>query len=832
MGVFRQFPYSNFHEMNMDIIIKTIKNMIEEWALYHAQWDEWMEEINEDWETYQTTLTGEWDAYKILMNKAWKDMQDWITDYFDNLDVQEEINTKIVSMIQTGEFGLLVNEYIPPAVNAWLNANITEPEGVVIDTSLSVAGACADAKATGDKIKEVTNEIGDMHSVYSAEHNIGFCDFFYHGVITNGDFAPGAIYRVSNNNIIEIFDDVKLHIADGYRAYVFLFEDGVYTTSTGWLTDTYIIPKGKGFKVMIAETVDDYYTEADISAFVAAITFDNIFVNKINDIETSMDNASIEGYSRNYPEIIGTEYNNYIIGGSGNMITLSGWNVLEVNVTAGEKYLISGTGNPLYVLKVNNVVVDFASVSPASQTDYPYTATATGQLFVNCQNGHALIKHKTGFSFVKGADILAQQTGGTSYAIGKDNYIYNVDLTGSSNGLFNFTSLIRNGVTFKNVADDITPISFGGAGYVGANHGYYFGYNLTITNHGLVTTDIGKTYVDGTNTWVLIKIIDVNTIQVICYDSSVWYRMKTETVPDTVNFGMALSVESSTLTQIRPCVINTNVEIVENTSEYCTIAENYDIIDIGTGIAYLMSHVGSNTNDTICDQSDGIVTVRNMYEFINNGACTIYQNLKLLKNVAISSYGGVQSGSFTASGDYFAVPLTSFTYQAVSATERFIRSTWNTNNVPPTVYMQTDGAAGTRAMILGYIGENRNSNIYNSAGWINGDGQKMYPYLINPDSAGDSGDIYNAISFRMPCYLNEIDNNIAYVSYIKVYKDYYLFISVDDVTNTPVYIPKTLWNKKAEVYMSDGITTNTEYIIDAVDIVSTGRGYLILKLSD
>ena len=32
--------------------------------------------------------------------------------------------------------------------------------------------------------------------------------------------------------------------------------------------------------------------------------------------------------------------------------------------------------------------------------------------------------------------------------------------------------------------------------------------------------------------------------------------------------------------------------------------------------------------------------------------------------------------------------------------------------------------------------------------------------------------------------------------------------------------------------MSDGITTNTEYIIDAVDIVSTGRGYLIMKLSD
>ena len=28
MGVFRQFPYSNFHEMNMDEIIKVIKTCL------------------------------------------------------------------------------------------------------------------------------------------------------------------------------------------------------------------------------------------------------------------------------------------------------------------------------------------------------------------------------------------------------------------------------------------------------------------------------------------------------------------------------------------------------------------------------------------------------------------------------------------------------------------------------------------------------------------------------------------------------------------------------------------------------------------------------------
>lgn len=149
MGVYRNFPYSNFHEMNMDEIIKIIKNMLEEWATYHAEWDHWMDEMEDDCSNYQD-----------VMNEAWQNMQDFINNYFDNLDVQEEINNKIVSMIQTGEFGLLVNEYIPPAVNAWLNLNITQPTGVVIDTSLSVAGACADAKATGDAINDLKGYIG------------------------------------------------------------------------------------------------------------------------------------------------------------------------------------------------------------------------------------------------------------------------------------------------------------------------------------------------------------------------------------------------------------------------------------------------------------------------------------------------------------------------------------------------------------------------------------------------------------------------------------------------------------------------------------------------
>lgn len=96
------------------------------------------------------------DSYNQLqthVNEALGTFRDYINNYFDNLDVQDEIDAKLDEMASSGALNELIDPLIPGAVTAWLAENVN-PVGsaVVVDNSLSVAGAAADAKVAGDLI--------------------------------------------------------------------------------------------------------------------------------------------------------------------------------------------------------------------------------------------------------------------------------------------------------------------------------------------------------------------------------------------------------------------------------------------------------------------------------------------------------------------------------------------------------------------------------------------------------------------------------------------------------------------------------------------------------
>ena len=115
---------------------------------------------------YNATLEAYGTVTKLSTEtiEAAHQLQDWINTWFDNLDVQQELNNKIDNMVADGSFGELlhqtfdaqINQQTTNAVTNWLVANVT-PTGsaVIVDKSLSIEGAAADAKAVGDALTNI-----------------------------------------------------------------------------------------------------------------------------------------------------------------------------------------------------------------------------------------------------------------------------------------------------------------------------------------------------------------------------------------------------------------------------------------------------------------------------------------------------------------------------------------------------------------------------------------------------------------------------------------------------------------------------------------------------
>lgn len=78
-------PYSNFHELNQDWFLQEFNKLIANWNAMQKNFDN--------------------------LQDAFNDLKSYVQDYFKNLDVQEEINNKIDSLVANGYFDTFLNDY-------------------------------------------------------------------------------------------------------------------------------------------------------------------------------------------------------------------------------------------------------------------------------------------------------------------------------------------------------------------------------------------------------------------------------------------------------------------------------------------------------------------------------------------------------------------------------------------------------------------------------------------------------------------------------------------------------------------------------------------------
>lgn len=162
---------------------------------------------------------------------AYSELVDYVNSYFDNLDVQAEINRKLDRMAATGALGAIIEPYfqeaidaiyetIPAAADAWLAANIEQTESVILDSSLLLKSAAADSKAVGDHLRTVIPSMPEIGV---------FTEGYYYPVASVGNTATMTqtaastmactLFDVTPGDIITLYGNSTTGV---YRRYMFV----------------------------------------------------------------------------------------------------------------------------------------------------------------------------------------------------------------------------------------------------------------------------------------------------------------------------------------------------------------------------------------------------------------------------------------------------------------------------------------------------------------------------------------------------------------------------------------------------------------------------------
>ena len=146
---YNKYPYTDFHELNLDWVIERVKKLTDDWLATHEEWVG----VQQDWADTE---------------QAWIDFKAYVENYLANLDVQDEIDHKIDQMVADGSLRNLIRPDVEAqtilTTTNWLDAHITQPTTPAVDTSLTIPGAAADAAVVGAAIQRL-----DDDTVYGIE---------------------------------------------------------------------------------------------------------------------------------------------------------------------------------------------------------------------------------------------------------------------------------------------------------------------------------------------------------------------------------------------------------------------------------------------------------------------------------------------------------------------------------------------------------------------------------------------------------------------------------------------------------------------------------------
>ena len=448
---------------------------------------------------------------------------------------------------------------ITSAVEDWMDENISGGSGtVVVDSSLLVQGAAADAKATGDAIGTLNNALSVLDDAVYVEDKTNIPgektlkQYYSNGVLTS-DETYGCYRKIS------LGDAKRVHIhgtmSRWYDIYDFLSEDNTVLsflrkTTTEDPVDVVVNVPNNAKYVCISSSLEN--------TTMAVTVYLQYFVNEVL-VETNeqvaentnnllaLSSIEIEGYEKSeYADI--TNQATLVEGKYAEMasgvinIATGNYKYCVLDVVPGEIYKVTGmnyfdmrpaiftdsSGNILYYSPT-----DRKTTAEHVTVEVTTPAGAT-KLYIDEDNNHTITIQKKGYYYVKPESESGEKI---TVTINKNGYPDTVILTKKDNILrqkvevFNGTDQPNHAVlprsvevymddTWKaivNNEDDNCPVNLS-SGYIGAGHGYGRAFNLKLTGHGKTYADIGSKWVTNASyvrNFYIVRIIDEDNLIVL-----------------------------------------------------------------------------------------------------------------------------------------------------------------------------------------------------------------------------------------------------------------------------------------------------------------------------
>lgn len=154
------------------------------------------------------TLHGDVEAIR----NAYDQLQGYVNTYFDNLDVQEEINEKLDQMTASGTLAPYFAPYVNQYVTEWLSSHVT-PTSPVLDKTLTINGAAAEAHYTGHRMQKnaFLAMLGEPHDYATINRNLVIPGYRVQGVTYNNGvfYVCGGSLAENGTGFIATMTDLK-----------------------------------------------------------------------------------------------------------------------------------------------------------------------------------------------------------------------------------------------------------------------------------------------------------------------------------------------------------------------------------------------------------------------------------------------------------------------------------------------------------------------------------------------------------------------------------------------------------------------------------------------